>query len=116
MCNYSASGDGMIVFEVSWMVATAWETLVLCLAVWIAVRHSRELQRHSTRWTVGDCFTILIKTHVFYFARFVHDLNVILCSHSSSTLVLLFCLPFSSAMIFLQSSKFVCQPMIYICI
>ncbi|OAX32759.1 hypothetical protein K503DRAFT_869974 [Rhizopogon vinicolor AM-OR11-026] len=71
MCTYSPSGDGMIVFEVSWIVATAWETLVLCLAVWIAVKHFRELQRPSTRWIVGDCFMILVKTHVFYFASFV---------------------------------------------
>ncbi|KAJ8592186.1 hypothetical protein M405DRAFT_859994 [Rhizopogon salebrosus TDB-379] len=36
--------------------------------VWIAVKHFREL---PTGWAVGDCFTVLIETHVFYFASFV---------------------------------------------
>jgi hypothetical protein len=45
----------------------AWEVLTLCLAVWMAVKHFREKQWPSTGWAVMDCFTILIKTHVFYF-------------------------------------------------
>jgi hypothetical protein len=55
--------------EVTWILGAAWEILALCLAVWIAVKHFRELQRASTGWAVGDCFTVLIETHVFYFAR-----------------------------------------------
>ena len=37
----------------------------------IAVKHFREMQRFglSTRSTIGDCFIVLIKAHVFYFAR-----------------------------------------------
>ncbi|OAX37721.1 hypothetical protein K503DRAFT_783422 [Rhizopogon vinicolor AM-OR11-026] len=31
-------------------------------AVWIAGKHFQELQRTSTGWAVGDCFTVLIKT------------------------------------------------------
>ncbi|OAX41048.1 hypothetical protein K503DRAFT_780973 [Rhizopogon vinicolor AM-OR11-026] len=58
--------------------------------VWIVVKHFHEVQRPSTGWSVGDCFTVLVKTHVFYFA--------------SSTPVLLF-LPFSSATS-LQSSLY----------
>jgi hypothetical protein len=53
----------------SWIFGATWEILALCLAVWIAVGHFRELQRASTGWAVGDCFTVLIRTHVFYFAR-----------------------------------------------
>jgi hypothetical protein len=55
--------------EMTWILGAASEILALCLAVWIAVKHFRELQRASTGWTVGDCFTVLIETHVFYFAR-----------------------------------------------
>jgi hypothetical protein len=55
--------------EMTWTLGAAWEILTLCLAVWIAVKHFRELQRASTGWAVGDCFTVLIETHVFYFAR-----------------------------------------------
>lgn len=50
----------------NWIIITAWEVLTLCLAVWIAARHFRELQ--STGSVVGDCFTVLIKTHMLYFA------------------------------------------------
>jgi hypothetical protein len=50
-------------------MVTAWQILALCLALWKAVKHFRELRRAHTGWAVGDCFTVLIKTHVFYFAR-----------------------------------------------
>jgi hypothetical protein len=43
---------------------TVWEVLALCLAVWIVVKHFRRL---PTGWTIEDCFTVLIKAHVFYF-------------------------------------------------
>ncbi|OJA19111.1 hypothetical protein AZE42_09228 [Rhizopogon vesiculosus] len=52
----------------SWILGTAWEVLVLCLAVWIAIKHVRELQQ-PTGWAVSDCFMILMRSHVFYFAR-----------------------------------------------
>ncbi|KAG2033539.1 hypothetical protein BDR03DRAFT_661994 [Suillus americanus] len=47
-----------------------WEVLTLCLAIWIAIKHFHQLRRQSTGWTVRDCFTILIRTHVLYFAAF----------------------------------------------
>ena len=53
---------------ITWILGTAWEVVALCLAIWIAVKHFKELQRPSTGWIVGDCFTVLVKTHVFYFA------------------------------------------------
>ena len=76
MCLYDLQGDAVILVEITWILTTAWESLALFLAVWIALKHFRELQQPSSGWTVGDCFTILIKTHVFYFARFVNDLKV----------------------------------------
>jgi len=57
--------------HITWILGAIWEILALCLAVWIAAKHFRELQQASTGWAVGDCFTVLIETHVFYFASFV---------------------------------------------
>jgi hypothetical protein len=71
-------GDDQFLVTITWIFSTAWEILALCLAVWIAVKYFRELQGSSASWTVGDCFTVLVKTHVFYFARFVHDFNEII--------------------------------------
>jgi hypothetical protein len=69
MCGYSAVGDIIFLSEVIWILRIVWEVLVLCLAVWSAIQHFRELQRPSREWAVGDYVTVLIKTHVFYFAR-----------------------------------------------
>lgn len=52
----------------TWVLTTVWETIALCFAGWIAMKHFCELQQ-STGWVIGDCFTVLIKTHVLYFAR-----------------------------------------------
>ncbi|OAX30982.1 hypothetical protein K503DRAFT_788126, partial [Rhizopogon vinicolor AM-OR11-026] len=68
VCDYVFQGDVILPVEITWILATVWETLAFPLAVWVAIKHFRELQRPSSGWTVGDCFTILIKTHVFYFA------------------------------------------------
>jgi len=71
MCTYYIQSQGVSLTEITWILGTTWEILALCLAVWISVKHFRELQRPSTGWAVTDCFTILIKSHVFYFASFV---------------------------------------------
>jgi hypothetical protein len=52
----------------SWIITTVWEVLALCLAAWITVKHFLELRRSSTGWMIEDYFTVLIKTHVLYFA------------------------------------------------
>ncbi|KAG2051469.1 hypothetical protein BDR06DRAFT_973785 [Suillus hirtellus] len=64
------AGDSLFVNFMSFILVTVWEVLALCLAVWIAVKHFRELRRHATRGVIGDCFTVLMKTHVGYFAGF----------------------------------------------
>ena len=69
MCSYDMKGAGIFLFKMMWLLATIWEVLVLCLAIWIAVKHFRGRQRAPTRWTVKGCFAVLIKTHVFYFVR-----------------------------------------------
>ncbi|KIK35415.1 hypothetical protein CY34DRAFT_812198 [Suillus luteus UH-Slu-Lm8-n1] len=62
MCSYSYEGDVPLLFSM---------VLALCLSVWIAVKHFRDLRRlgPSTGSTIGDCFRVLIQSHVLYFAR-----------------------------------------------
>ncbi|KAG1760464.1 hypothetical protein EDD22DRAFT_954927 [Suillus occidentalis] len=72
MCGYSYEGDAQLLDSIIWVLSTVWEVLALCLAVWIAVKHFRDL-RHlgpSTGSTIGDCFRVLIQSHVLYFASF----------------------------------------------
>jgi hypothetical protein len=69
MCSYSYKGDTLFLNEMNWILATAWEIIAMCLAIWMAIKHFRELRRPSTGRSAGDCFTILMKTHIFYFAR-----------------------------------------------
>jgi len=69
MCTYEVGGNGVFLTEMTWILGAAWEILALSFAVWIAMKHFRELQQTSTGWAVGDCFTILMQTHIFYFAR-----------------------------------------------
>jgi hypothetical protein len=70
-CSIS-SGDNIITLDsISWILGTVWEVLTLSLAVWIAVTHIRELPQYSPGGIMGDCFSVLIQTHMFYFASFV---------------------------------------------
>ncbi|KAG1725008.1 uncharacterized protein EDB91DRAFT_1350894 [Suillus paluster] len=72
-CNINFEGDILLLVSMtSTLLMTVWEVLTLGLAASIAVKHLRELQRPSTEWiTIGDCFAVLMKTHVVYFASFV---------------------------------------------
>ncbi|KAG2101150.1 hypothetical protein BD769DRAFT_188706 [Suillus cothurnatus] len=72
-CDYGYEGDIQPLIITIWVLNTVWEVSALCLAVWIAVKHFRDLRRFglSTGSTTGDCFRVLIKSHVFYFASFV---------------------------------------------
>ncbi|KAG1739509.1 hypothetical protein EDD22DRAFT_330342 [Suillus occidentalis] len=72
MCSYSYEGDVILLFSITWILATVWEVLALCLSVWIAVKHFRDLRRlgPSTGSTIGDYFRVLIQSHVLYFASF----------------------------------------------
>ncbi|KAG2032570.1 hypothetical protein BDR03DRAFT_969739, partial [Suillus americanus] len=71
LCNFDYGGDSVLLIAMGWILDTVWEVLALCLAVWIAVKHFRELRKDSTRGIIGDCFTVLMKTHVSYFASFL---------------------------------------------
>ncbi|KAG2126236.1 hypothetical protein DEU56DRAFT_983012 [Suillus clintonianus] len=63
--------DNSILNSMTWILGAVWEVLALCLAVWTAVKHFRELRQHSAGGIIGDCFTVLIKSHVLYFASYV---------------------------------------------
>ncbi|KAG1883610.1 hypothetical protein F4604DRAFT_258742 [Suillus subluteus] len=69
--TYSTEANTPLLIGMDWEYVTGliWEVLALSFAVWIVIKHFRELQRQS-RWNIKDCFTVLIKTHVLYFAAF----------------------------------------------
>jgi len=70
-CTYfNKEADALILLSMTWILSTVWEVLALFLATCITIKHFRELQRPSRGWTIGDCFTALIQTHVVYFASF----------------------------------------------
>ncbi|KAG2348164.1 hypothetical protein BDR05DRAFT_610456 [Suillus weaverae] len=72
LCTYNNPGDFGFMASMIWMLNTIWEVLALCLSVWIAVKHFRGLRRlgPSTGSSIGDCFRVLIRSHVLYFASF----------------------------------------------
>ncbi|KAG1834296.1 hypothetical protein DFJ58DRAFT_847654 [Suillus subalutaceus] len=70
-CMFDYAGDSVFLTFMAWMLDTVWEVLALCLAIWIAVKHFRELRQHSTRGIIGDCFMVLMKSHVIYFVSFL---------------------------------------------
>ncbi|KAG2338072.1 hypothetical protein BDR05DRAFT_728134 [Suillus weaverae] len=70
-CMNAYIGDAPLMGTMTWILDTVWEVLALCLAVWIAVKHFRELRQHSASGIIGDCFTVLMQTHVSYFASFL---------------------------------------------
>jgi hypothetical protein len=75
-CTIGYREDITLLVSVCWILSTAWEILALCLVVWIAVQHFRELRQQSAAGMIRNCFTVLIKTHVLYFARWVHTVNI----------------------------------------
>lgn len=68
-CVSEVYGGGQLRTLEVYILAAVWHVLTLCLALWISVKHFRQLQSSSTgRTIVGDCFVVLIKSQVFYFA------------------------------------------------
>ncbi|KIK41495.1 hypothetical protein CY34DRAFT_806018 [Suillus luteus UH-Slu-Lm8-n1] len=72
MCSFYVEEDVQLLTSIAWILITVWEILALCLSVWVAVKHFRDLRRlgPSTGSTMGDCFRMLIQSHVLYFASF----------------------------------------------
>ncbi|KAG1854207.1 hypothetical protein DFJ58DRAFT_745789 [Suillus subalutaceus] len=70
-CIIGYAGDFTFLVPMTGILGIVWEVLALCLAIWIAVKHFRELRLHSSGGIIGDCFAVLIKTHVSYFASYL---------------------------------------------
>ncbi|KAG2124110.1 hypothetical protein BD769DRAFT_888489 [Suillus cothurnatus] len=70
-CIIDVVGGRLFLYSTTWILGTVWEVLTMCLPVWIAVKHFRELRQHSTSGIIGDCFTVLMKTHLSYFVSFL---------------------------------------------
>ncbi|OAX40024.1 hypothetical protein K503DRAFT_768939 [Rhizopogon vinicolor AM-OR11-026] len=68
-CIISGNYEARLTFD-TWILGTVWEALALCLTAWIAIKHIRELQQSPPGSAIGDCLTVLIKSHIFYFAGF----------------------------------------------
>ncbi|KAG2144299.1 hypothetical protein DEU56DRAFT_910649 [Suillus clintonianus] len=81
-----AEDDIVLLGSITWILGAVWEVLALCLAVWIAFKHFRELRQHSAEEIIGDCFTVLIKSHVLYFASYVAVSCFILVVYFSPTI------------------------------
>ncbi|KAG2039704.1 hypothetical protein BDR03DRAFT_1008703 [Suillus americanus] len=74
LCSINFGGDTILLGSITWILGTAWEVLALCLAVWIAVKHFREMRPYSAggfTGMIGDCYTVLMKTHMLYFSSFL---------------------------------------------
>ncbi|KAG2045645.1 hypothetical protein BDR06DRAFT_433440 [Suillus hirtellus] len=65
-CSTDSAKDIPPLISISWILIVVWEVLTLCLAVWIAVKHFRELRQHSAGGMIRDCFMTLMKTHVVH--------------------------------------------------
>ncbi|KAG2135105.1 hypothetical protein DEU56DRAFT_981191 [Suillus clintonianus] len=56
-CTVSYANYPVLLASMTWILGTVWEVLALCLAVWIAVKHFRELRQHS------DLFSLEIQIY-----------------------------------------------------
>ncbi|KAG2361396.1 hypothetical protein BDR07DRAFT_1409616 [Suillus spraguei] len=70
-CSISQAGNILLLDHLTWILGIVFEVCEMCLAIWIAVKHFRELRHHSAGEIIRDCFTVLMKTHMLYFAGFV---------------------------------------------
>jgi len=109
MCSINFAEDTILLGSITWILGTVWELLALCLAVWIAVKHFRELRSHSAGGIIGvmgNCFRVMMKTHMLYFARWVHVVNMTTVSAKGSDIpALLLFLASASFLTCLQHSQ-----------
>ncbi|KAG2143679.1 hypothetical protein DEU56DRAFT_910809 [Suillus clintonianus] len=67
---YSIDTNGLNPDYVRIIPTIIWEILAFFLAVWIAIKHLRELRQSQSGSTIGDCFTVLMQSHMLYFLAF----------------------------------------------
>jgi hypothetical protein len=70
-CLIGSAEENQVLNYIPSILGFAWDVLALCHTVWMAVKHFHELRQHSAGRIVGNCFTMLIKTHIVYFASMV---------------------------------------------
>ncbi|KAG1798453.1 uncharacterized protein HD556DRAFT_184242 [Suillus plorans] len=70
MCSVEDKGDGQPLPSMIWTFNTIWRG-PHTVSFSLAVKHFLDLRRlgPSTGSTIGNCFRVLIKSHVLYFAR-----------------------------------------------
>jgi hypothetical protein len=76
-CSVGYAEDIVLLDSIAWILTIVWEVLTLYLAVWIAIKHFRELRQNSIGGIMRNCFMVLIETHMLYFAGFA----AICCFH-----------------------------------
>lgn len=114
-CTYNYDGDARLLMSIAWILRMVWEVLVMCLVVWVVVKHFRQLRLSSQAGIIGDCFTILMKTHAVYFVRLVATFTkvIFLCwSSTRSSFVAGFCITLH----YFFSTVSVCWPLADICV
>jgi Na+/H+ antiporter NhaD/arsenite permease-like protein len=80
MCLFYLDPDQIDLNYESLISTIIWEILASVLALWIVIKHFRELRNSGTGSITGDCFTVLIKSHAFYFVAWVRWVGLILSS------------------------------------
>ncbi|KIK45346.1 hypothetical protein CY34DRAFT_540850 [Suillus luteus UH-Slu-Lm8-n1] len=77
-CMMNYTGDFLFLMSMTWILATVWEVLALCLALWITVKHFRELRKSSRKtslqflvlkWVI--CLQRSLRTGVTWNLRFM---------------------------------------------
>ncbi|KAG2748213.1 hypothetical protein P692DRAFT_201790347 [Suillus brevipes Sb2] len=71
VCLFDPDPDQVYLFYESMISTAIWEILASVLALWIVIKHFRELRNSATGSIIGDCFTVLTKSHAFYFGAFI---------------------------------------------
>ncbi|KAG0693104.1 hypothetical protein DFH29DRAFT_1084386 [Suillus ampliporus] len=69
-CGIYINADNVRLNDETFIPTTVWEILALFLAAWIVIKYFRELRQSPTGSTAGDCFTVLIQSHMLYFVAF----------------------------------------------
>jgi hypothetical protein len=67
MCLYELDPDQLDLIYESLISTAIWEILASVLALCVVIKHFRELRNSATGSIIGDCFTVLTKSHAFYF-------------------------------------------------
>ncbi|KAG2140600.1 hypothetical protein DEU56DRAFT_911668 [Suillus clintonianus] len=69
-CSIVIDTNGMNLNHEIWIPTVVWEIIALFLAVWIVAKHFYELRQLPAGPTFGDCYIVLIRSHVWYFVAF----------------------------------------------